>query len=584
MNVLGLALSLSFIPSTWPQIAPPLIEITPRRWDVPVDQVPGSHIATITLPSSHASSHAFHLSLSAPSQLFGGRFQDASGFFSIRLGSNKNRGIVVLSRSLSSRFAPGDELSLEILGESNATTIKSRHEIFISVKEPIYEGLEASYPPQEPPVNVTLLLKATTTSPPPPEVVTGQPLPISEPKTEKEKPTQSVLPYVLVPLGLLLGILLISGGFFYIYRRRDTVESKARAVVSSEEPGIRLSEEEVSTDLGEKTLPYKKVSLCSTLTNYTVLPPIEPGRQWELPRHSIRILSLLGEGAFGQVWKGEMNGEPIAVKTVKESANEGERRDLLQELSILKLLGSHPNVLALLGCCTEKDPIFVISEFISGKSLQEYLRKSRSVHNYDNMHGESYLVKSKDLTSYAYQVAKAMEYLASKRIIHRDLAARNVLLDAETQICKVVDYGFARDIMNHNVYERKSEGRLPIRWMAPESLFDNVYTSASDVWSFGVLLWEIVTLGSTPYPGKTAPEVMKFLKEGSRLEKPEHCGRELYNLMYYCWSQEPTDRPSFGTLVEDFEKLLRIETDYIDLHLFPEHEYYNELTLSDEKV
>ena len=120
--------------------------------------------------------------------------------------------------------------------------------------------------------------------------------------------------------------------------------------------------------------------------------------------------------------------------------------------------------------------------------------------------------------------------------------------------------------------------------MAPESLYDNQYTTKSDVWSFGVLMWEIVTLGSTPYPGMPASEVMKRVRDGYRLEKPEHAKREIYNMMYYCWDSDPEERPDFPGLVNDFEALLVKETDYIDLNMFPEHAYYNEVSLSGEKV
>merc|ERR1739842_220470 len=122
------------------------------------------------------------------------------------------------------------------------------------------------------------------------------------------------------------------------------------------------------------------------------------------------------------------------------------------------------------------------------------------------------------------------------------------------------------------------KGALPIRWMAPESLYFSVFTPKSDVWSFGVLLWEIVTLGSTPYPGLGASEVMKIVKEGKRLDKPEHCRREIYNIMYYCWNKDPVERPSFSDLVETLEGLLLSQVEYIQLDKFPDHNYYNFLS------
>ena len=154
----------------------------------------------------------------------------------------------------------------------------------------------------------------------------------------------------------------------------------------------------------------------------------------------------------------------------------------------------------------------------------------------------------------------------------------------ENHVCKVADFGFARDIISSHVYERKSEGRLPIRWMAPESLYENIFSVKSDVWSFGILIWEIVTLGSTPYPGLAAAEVMRRVRDGYRLDKPEQCRRELYNIMYYCWDKDPKDRPSFGELIKLLEQLLLTETEYIELERFPDHSYYNMVNLSDEKL
>ncbi|XP_014214742.1 tyrosine kinase receptor Cad96Ca [Copidosoma floridanum] len=307
--------------------------------------------------------------------------------------------------------------------------------------------------------------------------------------------------------------------------------------------------------------------------------------KWEFPRHRLKVFNILGEGCFGQVWRcealdiGAASGPTIvAVKTLKENASERERLDLAQELKVMKCLDPHPNIVRLLGCCTEREPMFVILEYVSGGKLQSFLRASREARN----QGRPGLT-SRDLTSFVYQVAKGMEYLASKGIIHRDLAARNVLIE-ETRVCKVADFGFARDVAANQIYERKSEGRLPIRWMAPESLYDNIFSVKSDIWSFGVLIWEIVTLGSTPYPGLAAAEVMRRIKDGYRLDRPEHCKRELYNIMYYCWDKDPACRPSFTELVSLAEGLLLDETDYIELDRFPDHSYYNVLNLSGEKL
>ncbi|XP_022219359.2 tyrosine kinase receptor Cad96Ca isoform X2 [Drosophila obscura] len=311
---------------------------------------------------------------------------------------------------------------------------------------------------------------------------------------------------------------------------------------------------------------------------------------WEFPRYRLKFFNILGEGAFGQVWRCEatdINGfegiTTVAVKTLKESATEVDRKDLLSELEVMKSLEPHVNVVRLLGCCTDKDPTFVIIEYVNRGKLQSYLRNSRAERHYGNTHGKSNILTSCDLTSFMYQIAKGMDYLTSRGIIHRDLAARNILI-SDDHTCKVADFGFARDIITSKIYERKSEGKLPIRWMATESLYDNIFSIKSDIWSFGILMWEIVTLGSTPYPGISAADVMRKVRDGYRLEKPEHCRRELYNIMYYCWSQDPHERPLFGEIINMLDKLLHTEMDYIELERFPDHNYYNIVNISGEKL
>ena len=160
-----------------------------------------------------------------------------------------------------------------------------------------------------------------------------------------------------------------------------------------------------------------------------------------------------------------------------------------------------------------------------------------------------------------------MEYLGTMKCIHRDLAARNVLV-AKNLVIKIGDFGLARDVHKNDYYRKIGDGWLPIRWMAPEAVFERKYTSMSDVWSFGVLLWEIMSLGASPYPSVTKMEVLfQMLKEGHRMERPKNCSIEIYLIMRDCWNHSPDQRPSFSSLVEDFERLLTLarEGDYLDM-------------------
>jgi serine/threonine protein kinase len=178
-----------------------------------------------------------------------------------------------------------------------------------------------------------------------------------------------------------------------------------------------------------------------------------------------------------------------------------------------------------------------------------------------------------------------MEFLVTKKVIHRDLAARNILVD-HNKNTKISDFGLSRNLgdIGGEMYEQKTKGPLPIRWMAPESLYFSVFTPKSDVWGFGILMWEIVTLGSTPYPGMGAREVMRRVRDGYRLERPAHCHPQLYNLIIQkCWSGDMNKRPDFSELRKELAKLLEDQHGYIDLQNIPENKYYSMEPIPDEE-
>ncbi|NXY89749.1 VGFR4 factor, partial [Alcedo cyanopectus] len=357
--------------------------------------------------------------------------------------------------------------------------------------------------------------------------------------------------------------------------------------------------------------------------------------KWEFPRDRLRLGKTLGHGAFGKVVEASAFGidksstcKTVAVKMLKaECATTNECKALMSELKILIHIGHHLNVVNLLGACTKAGgPLMVIVEYCKYGNLSNYLRGKRGdfiAYKENTDQGEKSLDESnsdltelikrrlesvastgssassgfiedksysdseddeedaedlykrpltlEDLICYSFQVAKGMEFLASRKCIHRDLAARNILL-SENNVVKICDFGLARDIYKDPDYVRKGDARLPLKWMAPEAIFDKIYTTQSDVWSFGVLLWEIFSLGASPYPGVQIDEdFCRRLKEGTRMRNPEYSTPEVYQTMLDCWQGVPTERPTFSELVERLGDLLQANVqqdgkDYIPLN------------------
>lgn len=343
--------------------------------------------------------------------------------------------------------------------------------------------------------------------------------------------------------------------------------------------------------------------------------------QWEVSRDRLRLGKVLGHGAFGKVIEASIFGinksnslDTVAVKMLKEGATASEHKALMSELKILIHIGNHLNVVNLLGACTKPNgPLMVIVEYCKYGNLSNYLRAKRefflpyrdrspktqsqvrrmieagqvdqtgrrppspsssSIGSPKSQSSSKSNQKSRpvverledlwktpltieDLICYSFQVARGMEFLASRKCIHRDLAARNILLSGNN-VVKICDFGLARDIYKDPDYVRKGNARLPLKWMAPESIFDKLYTSQSDVWSFGVLLWEIFSLGASPYPGVQIDEdFCKRLKDGTRMRAPETASPEIYGIMLACWQGESRERPTFPALVEILGDLLQ---------------------------
>ncbi|XP_037920343.1 fibroblast growth factor receptor homolog 1-like isoform X1 [Hermetia illucens] len=300
---------------------------------------------------------------------------------------------------------------------------------------------------------------------------------------------------------------------------------------------------------------------------------------WEIPRHQLVLGDTLGEGAFGRVVMAEALGIEghgkstiVAVKMVKEGHTDADMACLVREMEVMKMIGKHKNIINLLGCCSQDGPLYVIVEYAPYGNLKDFLKANKMCQLPDDLRcgdeKDQKVLTQKDLISFAYQVARGMEYLASRRCIHRDLAARNVLV-SDDYVMKIADFGLARDIQDTDYYRKNTNGRLPIKWMAPESLQDKFYDTKSDVWSFGVLLWEIMTFGDQPYPKVTAEELYGYLLEGNRMEKPYRCSLNIYLLMRQCWNFDADARPRFSEIVENLDKILtstaNANEEYLDL-------------------
>uniref|UniRef100_A0A667XGX0 Tyrosine-protein kinase n=1 Tax=Myripristis murdjan TaxID=586833 RepID=A0A667XGX0_9TELE len=283
--------------------------------------------------------------------------------------------------------------------------------------------------------------------------------------------------------------------------------------------------------------------LCYRLT--TVCPTVKPQTQglakdaWEIPRDSLRLELKLGQGCFGEVWMGTWNGTTkVAIKTLKPGTMSPEA--FLQEAQIMKKL-RHDKLVPLYAVVSE-EPIYIVTEFMGKGSLLDFLKE-----------GDGKYLKLPQLVDMAAQIADGMAFIERMNYIHRDLRAANILV-ADNLVCKIADFGLAR-LIEDNEYTARQGAKFPIKWTAPEAALYGRFTIKSDVWSFGILLTELVTKGRVPYPGMVNREVLEQVERGYRMPCPQGCPESLHEMMRQCWKKDPDERPTFEyiqSFLEDY--------------------------------
>ncbi|XP_037835553.1 tyrosine-protein kinase ABL1 isoform X2 [Kryptolebias marmoratus] len=328
-----------------------------------------------------------------------------------------------------------------------------------------------------------------------------------------------------------------------VYHYRINTASDGKLYVSSESRFTTLAElvhHHSTVQDGLITTLHYPATKRNKPTIYGVSPNYD---KWEMERTDITMKHKLGGGQYGEVYEGvwKKYNLTVAVKTLKEDTMEVE--EFLKEAAVMKEI-KHPNLVQLLGVCTREPPFYIITEFMTHGNLLDYLREC----NRED-------VNAVVLLYMATQISSAMEYLEKKNFIHRDLAARNCLV-GENHLVKVADFGLSR-LMTGDTYTAHAGAKFPIKWTAPESLAYNTFSIKSDVWAFGVLLWEIATYGMSPYPGIDLSQVYELLQRDYRMERPEGCPEKVYELMTACWRWNPAERPTFAETHQAFETMFQ---------------------------
>ncbi|XP_075975168.1 receptor protein-tyrosine kinase sevenless [Anticarsia gemmatalis] len=361
------------------------------------------------------------------------------------------------------------------------------------------------------------------------------------------RPPAAALALALIALlGLLLGV--AAGVFYAAYnsraRKKAAMENQITTTVPRRGPDVELATLRQLPTRHSTNILYNQGVYCPTDAELAGLPHIR--------REQITLTKFLGSGAFGEVFEGvarQINGSTadtkVAVKTLRKSATEQEKTEFLKEAALMSNF-KHEHILRLLGVCLDNDPNYIIMELMEGGDLLSYLRAKRA-----SLYTPESLTLL-DLLNMCVDVTKGCRYLEEMHFVHRDLACRNCLVAhrANGRVVKIGDFGLARDIYKNDYYRKEGEGLLPVRWMAVECLVDGVFSCQSDVWAWGVLCWEVLSLGQQPYPARTNRQVLAYVRAGGTPDRPPNCPSAFYDLLQKCWSYSAETRPSFRHCLE----------------------------------
>uniref|UniRef100_A0A8C0LJM6 ALK tyrosine kinase receptor n=1 Tax=Canis lupus dingo TaxID=286419 RepID=A0A8C0LJM6_CANLU len=390
---------------------------------------------------------------------------------------------------------------------------------------------------------------------------------IVSPTPEPHLPLSLVLS--VVTSALVAALVLAFSGIMIVYRRKHQELQAMQMELQS--PEYKLSKLRTSTIMTDYNPNYCFAGKTSSISDLK-----------EVPRKNITLIRGLGHGAFGEVYEGQVSGVPsdpsplqVAVKTLPEVCSEQDELDFLMEALIISKF-NHQNIVRCIGVSLQALPRFILLELMAGGDLKSFLRETRPRPNQPSS------LAMLDLLHVAQDIACGCQYLEENHFIHRPVMATACCLLAELPLGAISRTKFGSPLLPHRAsyYRKGGCAMLPVKWMPPEAFMEGIFTSKTDTWSFGVLLWEIFSLGYMPYPSKSNQEVLEFVTSGGRMDPPKNCPGPVYRIMTQCWQHQPEDRPNFAIILERIEYCTQ-DPDVINTALPVE---YGPLMEEEEKV